>query len=427
MFKVLVIAYYFPPRGLSCVLRTLKFVKYMKKYNWEPTVITAGEAGNFDHDNSLLKEVEDMNIRVIRTEETKVPGSFLSSSKIKKVPRESLRKMFSRINKTFFIPDRQSSWANKAYQTAKELLEKEEFDIIYVATPPYSSFIIAAKLSKQFDISLFVDYRELWTGNQFAFNLTPYHKYRHKKLEYKALKVADKIVTTNRKIKEKLLNTFQFLTFEDVLLLPQGFDEEDFTTAVPIPKENNKMRLTYAGSFYECYTPKYFLQAFKKLTYERPDVAENIELNFIGGLTKENKNLISKLGLKPYIRDYGFLEHKETIARMISSDVLWMMVGNCKNSDSISSGKLFEYFGSRKPIIACLPDGASKTAAQEYGASIITEPDNLDQIKDAILRAHALYRAGKLPVPNEDFIQKHRRDAMTEQLTKSFQFYMKAV
>lgn len=412
--------------GLSGVQRTVKFVKYMKKYNWEPTVITTGQTGYFAHDNSLLKEVEDQNIRIIRTEAND-PYSLMGKHKTMKMPPEYLRKFLSRLSKTFFIPDNKVSWANKAYEAAKELLEKEEFDIIFVTIPPFSSFTMAAKLSKEFDISLFVDYRDLWTGNQFAFNPTPYHKYLHKKMEYKALKVADKIITINRKIKEKLLNTFQFLTFEDILILPQGYDEDDFATAVPIPKENNKMRLTYAGIFYEYVTPKYFLQAFKKLTYERPDVAENIELQFIGHLRKENRNLVNKLGLQAYVKDYGYLDHKQTISRLVSSDVLWMMIGRSKNADSISTGKLFEYFGSRKPIIACVPDGAAKLAAQEYGAALITEPDKVDEIKEAILKIHNLYRAGKLPAANEDFVQKHRRDVLTEQLTKSFQFYMKAV
>ncbi|MDP4193135.1 MAG: glycosyltransferase, partial [Bacteroidota bacterium] len=342
-------------------------------------------------------------------------------------PPEFMRRFLSRVIKTFFIPDNKFAWANKAYSAAKELLEKEEFDIICVSIPPFSSFTLAAKLSKEFDISLFVDYRDLWTGNQFAFNLTPYHRVLHKRMEYKALKVADKVVTINRKIKERLLSTFQFLTFEDILILPHGFDEEDFSSAVPIPKANNKMRLTYTGLFYENITPKYFLQAFKKLTYERPDIAENIELHFIGHLRKENKRLIDKLNLQAYVKDYGYLEHKETIRRIVSSDVLWMMIGRGKSSDSISTGKLFEYFGSRKPVIACVPDGAAKIAAQEYGAAFVTEPDDIEQIKNAILKVHSMYRAGSLPQANEDFVQKHRIDVLTEQLTKSFQFYMKAV
>ena len=54
------------------------------------------------------------------------------------------------------------------------------------------------------------------------------------------------------------------------------------------------------------------------------------------------------------------------------------MVGRGRNSDTVSTGKTFEYLGTRKPIIACVPDGAVKTAMEEYGASFITPPDDVE-------------------------------------------------
>ncbi|MDP4191888.1 MAG: glycosyl transferase family 1, partial [Bacteroidota bacterium] len=92
MFKVLVIAYYFPPMGLSGVQRTVKFIKYMKKYNWEPTVITTSQPGYFSHDNSLLKEVEDFNIRVIRTD-AKNSDTALSNKKTRNIPPEFMSRL----------------------------------------------------------------------------------------------------------------------------------------------------------------------------------------------------------------------------------------------------------------------------------------------------------------------------------------------
>jgi hypothetical protein len=68
MFKVLVIAYYYPPLGLSGVQRTLKFTKYFKKFNWQATVITTGKGGYFAHDISLLTEALNSDVNIIRTE-----------------------------------------------------------------------------------------------------------------------------------------------------------------------------------------------------------------------------------------------------------------------------------------------------------------------------------------------------------------------
>ncbi len=426
MFKVLVIAYYFPPMGLSGVQRTLKFVKYMSKYNWEPTVLTAGDVGYYAHDNSLLKEAEDAGIKIVRTPGKDV-NSLLSKYGTITIPAEFIRNILSKISKAVFIPDNKKAWAEKAYIKAKELIEQEKFDAIYVTIPPYSSFVMAAKLKAEFDIPLFVDYRDMWYKNQFSFYPTPYHRYKHKKLEYQSLRAAEKVITINRKIKEKLLTRYGFLNFDDVIIIPHGYDREDFEKAEPLPRNDKKLWLTYSGIFYENITPYYLLQAFKKLSVERPDIAQNIELHFVGHLGKRNKKLISKLGLGDFVRDYGYIDHAEAMRKIISSDVLWMMIGNTINADTISTGKLFEYIGSKKPILGCVPEGTAQTTLKEYGASFITKPDDIEEIKQALIKIHDLHKNKNLPVPGDDYVKKHDREFLTEQLVKHFQFYLREI
>ncbi len=424
MYKVLVIAYYFPPMGLSGVQRTLKFVKYMKNYNWEPIVLTASNVGYYAHDNYLLEEAEKLNIEIVRVGGKDI-NSKLSKRGTIRIPPEIIRKIWSRINNTLFIPDNKRGWARKAIKVARELLKKESFNLIFISAPPFSSINMAVKLKKEFNLPLLIDYRDLWLGNQFAFYPTPFHKYLNRKMEYTALKIADKIVATNRKMKEKMINKYKFLSFEDIYIIPHGYDPEDFEKIKPEKKESNKMWLTYSGMFYEFITPKYLLSAFKELTIERPDIASNIELHFVGFLRNENRKLIKKLQLQEHVKEYGYLNHKDALIKIISSDVLWMMVGRGRNADTISSGKLYEYFGTKKPVIVSVPDGALKSAAEDYKAAFITEPDNINEIKKTILLVYELYSTNNLPVPDEEFVEKHRRDFLTEQLTKQFQFLVK--
>ncbi|MDX9923870.1 MAG: glycosyltransferase [Ignavibacteriaceae bacterium] len=427
MYKVLILSYYFPPMGLSGVQRTAKFVKYMPQFNWQPTVITTGKTAYFAHDLALLKEVEATGVEIIRTEAFDLNSVLGNKYGTVTMPQEFIRKLMSNISKALFIPDNKFSWAKKAYEVAREKLKNEHFDILYVTIPPFSPFSYAAKLKKEFDIPLFVDYRDLWFGNHFAFYPTPYHKYKHKKLEYAALKASTKAIVINRRIKEKLITMYKFLTFDDVNIIPHGFDQEDFDKEPVLPKDPTKMKISYAGIFYETITPEYFLKAFKKLTVERPDIASNIKLEFIGHLRKKNKKLITSLGLNQYVIDLGYMEHPDVIKRLKSTDVLWMMIGESKNSETISTGKLFEYLGSRKPILGCVPDGAAKTALTEYGASYITNPYDIDEIKNAIIKINADYKSGSLPIPKEEFVIKHDRKYLTEQLVKSFQFYLRLV
>jgi len=259
----------------------------------------------------------------------------------------------------------------------------------------------------------------------FAFYPTPFHRLLHKKKEYKALKAADLIIVTNRKLKEKLLNIFPFLTFSDVVIISHGYDQEDFDTIAAQPKSQNKMVLMYSGIFLVYNTPEYFLKAFKQLTIERTDIASNIELHFVGFLNKENQKLIRILNLQSFVKDHGYVSHTESIAKIKSADVLWFMVGKRRNIDAILPGKVYEYIGSRKPIIACVPEGAAKMAAIEYKAAFITEPDNIEQIKNTILETYNLFKAGKLPIPDENLVESFRRDFLTEQLAKQMNNVLK--
>ncbi len=424
MFKVLFISYYFPPMGLSGVQRSLKFAKYLKQFDWEPTVLTTGNIGYFAHDISLLKEAEDAQLRIERVGGKDIHSKLAKKGTIK-MPSEIIRKTLSSLSKTIFIPDNKVSWANQAYKRAKEILKQEKHDLIFVSCPPFSSFAMAAKLKKEFDLPLFVDYRDLWYGNQFEFMPTPYHKMKHKNYEYQSLKAADRVIAVNRRIKEYLIKQYEFLTFDDITIIPHGFDPADFENVKPIPKQNNKLILTYSGIFYEFITPVYLLKAFKKLSIERPDIAANYELHFVGYLRKENKKLINRLGLQEFVRDHGYLSHRDAIVKIISSDVLWTMLGNKQSAYTITPGKIFEYIGTRKPILGCVPDGASKTALEEYGASFIVPPDDIDAIMNALIKINELYKKNMLPQPNVEFIERHDRSKLTEQLAKQFQFFLK--
>uniref|UniRef100_UPI00404B4B68 glycosyltransferase n=1 Tax=Ignavibacterium sp. TaxID=2651167 RepID=UPI00404B4B68 len=423
-FKVLVIAYYFPPLGLSGVQRTFKFVKYMKNYDWEPTVITTDKVAYYAYDNSLNHELNSLTIKVIRVS-GKEPNSLLSQFGNLKPPREIIRKIFDVFSQTFYIPDNKVSWSNAAAKKADELLSNEHFDAIFVSSPPFSAFEKISKLKVKYDVPIIIDYRDLWFNSYFSFYISPIHKLIHKKKEYLSLKNVDAVIVTNRKIKEFLIKTYPFLTFEDVHIIPHGFDTEDFENAPRFSKPSNKMVIMFSGTFIGYGTPKYLLKAFKQITNERPDIAQNIEIHFIGYLRKENHKIIKKLKLEEFIVDYGYVDHLTSVGKILSADVLWLMIDYRKNIDAILPGKVYEYIGSKKPIFACVPDGAAKMALQEYGASFICSPDNILEIKEMIYKIYELYRNNKLPVPSDEIVEKYRRDLLTETLIKVFQSKVK--
>ena len=61
--KVLIITYYWPPSGGAGVQRWLKFIKYLPKNNWNPTVFTVRNGEYPVLDEALMKDVpEDIKL-----------------------------------------------------------------------------------------------------------------------------------------------------------------------------------------------------------------------------------------------------------------------------------------------------------------------------------------------------------------------------
>ncbi len=395
--KVLVIAYYFPPMGLSGVQRTLKFVKYLSKYNWEPTVLTVTPTAYYALDYSMLRELNDNNIKTVRTNSLD-PTRLFEAGKPVKMPHEKLRAFLSAISQTIFIPDNKIGWKHEALKAAKKLMRQENFDVILSTAPPYTCHLIGAALSREFGVPLVVDYRDAWIDNPKHFYLTPLHKAAHRFMEKRVLRASGRVITINRRIKELMIRRYRFLGYNDIAIIPQGFDPEDFRVedSLKLPY-SDKMRLTYAGTFYRNITPKYFLRALSEFLKEQPKYRSKVEAVFIGVVRKETLTMIESLGLQDVVKVFGYLDHKSTVRYLIASDVLWLTVGNGKGEDMISTGKLYEYIGAMKPILGLVPDGVAKSAVLETGAGKVVAPDDVHGIKRAIAEYFRLWESDQLP------------------------------
>lgn len=418
--RVLVIAYYFPPMGLSGVQRTLKFVKYLPQFNWQPTVLTVQPRGYYATDESLLQDLEGRDVRVERTGAAG-PGRFISKKAEVRLPAEWMRKLLSRISDTVFIPDNKIGWKRKAVAAGLRLAQEQNFDLIFATAPPFTDFLIGRDLKRELDIPLVVDYRDPWVEYPFKFYPTPIHKWLNIRGERSALRASSHVITTNRRVKELILRRHRFLTYNDVEILSQGYDPEDFTRAAALPgaatpRKARAMRITYAGVFWEDRRPDYFLRALQELFRDRPKLRGRIEAVFVGHFRDENVKLVNKLGLQDTVTTLGYLPHTECTRELVASDALWMIVGD----DVGSPGKVYEYIGARKPIIACAPEGFLKTTVLEAGGTV-TPPDDVGGIRKAIEDLYQQWARHELYGPPEPVVQKYSRVSLTGALVKSFE------
>lgn len=420
--RALVIAYYFPPMGLSGVQRTLKFVKYLPQFNWHPTVLTVDPRGYLAKDESLLDDLKGRPVRIVRTPAAG-PGKVLAKKDVVALPPERTRKLLTRLSDAFFIPDNKIGWRSTAVARALALHAETPFDLVFSTAPPFTDLLIGADIKHRINRPLVLDYRDPWVDYPFRWYPTPFHRLQHRSLERRALKASSHIITTNRRVKELILQRYRFLTYHDVDIIPQGFDPEDFRFlenppggGKPAKARSRKMRITYAGVFWEDRVPDYFLKALHDLYEQSPRLRGRIEAVFVGTFREENLKLVAKLGLQDSVTVLGYLPHGETLKQLASSDVLWMIVGD----DVGSPGKTYEYIGARKPILGCAPEGFIKNAILEAGG-VVVPPTDVGAIKRAIERYFELFEHKQLRPPPEEVVRKYDRVALTLSLVRIFE------
>ncbi len=418
--NVLVIAYYFPPMGLSGVQRTVKFVKYLSNHGWDPVVLTVAPGGYYAYDESLLREVEDAGVEIVRTESLD-PTRLYKQGEAVKLPRESVRKLMNRVSQTVFFPDNKIGWKKKAVQKAKAIRENYNFELVFSTAPPFTDHIIGRDVSRELQIPLVLDYRDAWLDYQFAFYPTPLHRYIHFRLENSCVRSASRIVVVNRRIKIKLLERYKYLHYNDVNIIPQGFDPADFqVNEIPPLPDSHTMRVTHTGTFIEDITPVPLLKALAKIYNGNPKLKGRIKLTFAGLFRKEDEKVIRKLGLQNDVELLGYIEHRKCTNLMMSSDVLYITLGKKKNHDHHTTGKLYDYFGARKPILAAVPDGVVSQIVNETQSGIVTDPENVDEIANGLLHYFEKFRRRELqPVP-ESAVEKYDRTKLTEELARIF-------
>lgn len=414
MRKVLVIAYYFPPMGLSGVQRTLKFVKYFPKFHWMPTILTVTSTGYFAKDESLLKEIVPLGVEVVRTGSYD-PNRLFRRQEVVKMPAERTRKILSRISDSIFIPDNKIGWRGPALRAASELLQKRKFDALFATAPPQTDFLIGKALKDRFRLPLMIDYRDSWLDYPFKFYPTPLHKYLNYKLEKSVLRSADAIVVASRRLKELLLRRYKFLTYNDVQIVSQGFDPEDMKVGagVKLPRID-KMRITYSGVFYEDRTPEYFLEALHLVHKNHAKLRGRIEACFIGAFREEHMKIVSRLGLQNSVNVLGYLDHSECVQYLLASDVLWVMMGD----DKSSPGKIFEYIGARKKILGCVPPGMMRSIIEEAGG-VCVDPRNVPKIAETIIMLYEQYERRQIRGPQPEVVDKYDRIALAGEVAKT--------
>jgi len=418
MKQVLIIAYYFPPMGLSGIQRTLKFVKYLPEYGWHPTVLTVSPHAYFAFDDSFLQELRGHPLDIWRTK----PGgvfSVLRSRRTVSLKNEGARKFLNRLSQALFVPDNKIRWKKHAldFLSTKNL---DAFDAVYATAPPFTDHLIGIEIKKRYGLPLVVDFRDAWLEYPYHIYPTPWHRARHQTLERRVVTGADAVVTTNDFMRGILVRRYASDDVErKCSVITQGYDPEDFERADPsqCAVDSDEVNFVYSGVFYEDRDPQMLYRALVELKETRPDVYGRLRFYMVGYVQEEYQAIARQMGVDERFVYCGYVEHGRAVEWLKAVDVAWFNIGaRHKGFETVSPGKAFEYLGSGKPIMAILPQNEIRTILSRFDHTILIDPDDHDALVAALVRLVRMKLEGRMPTGDMEAIRQFDRRVLTGRL-----------
>lgn len=267
------------------------------------------------------------------------------------------------------MPDRfRAYWVPRAVEKAIELGGAEAFDLVYSSGPPHSVHIAAGQIASATGLPWICEQRDLWVDNPYIERhpfLTRYYEWQGRRVQRRA----DAFVAVTAGARDMLAKQ----TGKQVVLARNGWVESDFEglEAAPAPLDPDRLTIIHAGLIYaERRDPKALFEAIAMLGEDRHKVRAIFYHDEYGFLDQR----ISQYGVAESVEVHEFLPRSEVLAVERAADVLLMCRWPDPAEDDVIPGKLFEYIGARRPILATgLESGEAAKIVREGDFGIATQ------------------------------------------------------
>ncbi|MBK7987082.1 MAG: glycosyltransferase [Ignavibacteria bacterium] len=241
-----------------------------------------------------------------------------------------------------------------------------------------------------------------------------------KALEKSVFTEADAIESAWQGITDDALRKYPSLKPAKFYHVPNGFDSADFPT--PVAHENEVCTITYTGSMYGRRNPATLFQAIEQLIRDGQIQAERFRLRFIGRMGAEVMEMIEKTSFRDSIDIVPYVPHRESIRALQQADVTLLIVDEAKESAEIVPGKVFEYIGVNKPILALAPrEGAAAQHILDSKSGWVVNQQDIQHIAKILLHIVTSFEQKTLQhSPDTDIIRTFERKEAAHSLAKIF-------
>jgi hypothetical protein len=299
---------------------------------------------------------------------------FNSKQKNKIFYYHIIRRIAKRFRNIFFFPDEYIIFLKKYKREIINLKLLNNFELIIIGMTPFSFLKLGNIIKNLFpDIYLIADISDPFSAN--AEVILRSVKYQNKcfRFENEYLKTFNKLIVINDKIKEYYSYHFNFPK-QKIAVIEQGIDRAFFLyPSSIINKKNGKIKLIYAGGFYQGFREPFEL-------YQVIEKSE-LDLNLIiyGAIHNKYKALNSKKIL------YKGILPQESLLKEYQKAEIIVVIDNFYGIQI--PGKILEVLALNKPVLFIYENEESPSHYYiEKSYNVYKTGNNKKEIEDAINR-----------------------------------------
>ena len=420
MKRVLVISYYWPPAGGSGVQRWVKFAKYLPAEGWQPVIYTPENPELYSVDQTLIADIP-AEAEVIRrpitepyslyrrlmgskasTDIQTLIGESKGAGSGAQAGSERATGVSLWIRGNLFIPDPRVWWVRPSVRFLKKYLKEYPVDVIVTTGPPQSMHLIGRNLHRATGIPWVADFRDPWTRMFYYkhLHLSKASDRKHHKLEKTVLDEASAVISASPLVQKE----FQEMTRTPVVLITNGFDEDDYPSVTDLRQDPAEFRVTHTGLFVEAGNPLVLWDALAAKCAEDEAFRSALRIRLVGKVDAAIIASIEARGLGPNLDNLGYQPHDVAVAEQRTASLLILPLRQEPEGRKVMPGKIFEYLAARRPVLGIGDeDGAAAKVLADTHAGVMCDWDQSASIRSAVDRAWSAHLAADSGSASADF------------------------
>lgn len=393
--KILVVSISAPPRNSPESLQTGRYLKYLAAKH-EVFLVTAESPGGWEPvDESLLQYLNNIKKTVLlKLWPSKVTALVRFIFPSSQVPDEY-----------FYLQERYRNIVN----------EVDKPDIILSRSAPFSSALIALRLSEFWSVPWIMHLSDPWADNPF-FCLNQKQNKRNQTLEKTCIEAASLVTLTSAKTVSWFQKKYPLLTHK-FRLLPNVYDDEHML--VPEDKSKDKIRFVFTGRLYGNRKIHFFLDAAEQVAHVHKEWETKSEIILAGFFDKENEQRIKNSSLKN-IAYHGPVTGKQAVELQQKASVLLSFdaLGADERYDLFFPSKLLDYMAAGKPVLAIARKGSTTCEIVDGKMGRCFYPENLNELPDFLRQIVSDQTAGSFLLRNREVIKDYAASVNAGKLEK---------